>query len=165
MELLSKLQVGITQEAQAVELMKQLDQGSWATTDCFGGPCLQGTIYNVERPRFPLLKWWPKTTLSVGLFYSQGILAIKRLNFNQESPDSHPVIVVVENMYPFPERHWDVDLPSGFKERDEGNLVLITIDRRAAKSQFDQTYDLNLNCFVYLLGCPYAGNLQMTPSQ
>jgi hypothetical protein len=160
MSSLAELEPGSTSESATLQIMKRFADSSRDATDCFGGPCLNGRIYTVVREKPPLVKWWPKTELTVGLFFSRGTLVIKRLKYGQESADFNAGLVIIENAYPFPDRAWDVDEKSGYREHDKGNLVVITIDRRAPAEVVQRAYDLNLSCMSSMHGCQFAGTLQ-----
>jgi hypothetical protein len=157
---LAQLQVGTTEQSEALKLMRQFENESRDSKDCLGGPCLGGKIYQLRRKGLPFSNLWPETDLEAGLYFSHGVLVIKHLKFSQEYPRYSPGLDIIEDEYPFPERHWDVEIPNGFLETSQGTELLFSIDRRAPSSKAAQTFSLNLSCFSHPRGCPCAGKLK-----
>ena len=156
MEAIDNIHVGQSDRNEVTRELASFLTNRSTGYDCFGGPCLEGEIYRVGRKSPGIGDWWPATSLNVGLFYDHGILAIKEVEFSQSSGST---VRIVEDEYPFPDRHWDTSLPNGYQLDHKGNAVFIAMDQRASRSMKEQSFNLNLHCISSIHGCPHASEL------
>lgn len=159
---LSRVRAGVSGQAEALEKLKSFEGFSADATDCLGGPCLNGKIYEIRRSRFPFTNLYPPISLKVGLFFSHGVLVLKHIEFKQEYQRYNPGLDIIEYEFPFPERHSDADIVDGYRMETHGTFTTVFIDQRAAEGRFIDTYDINLRCFLNARGCPCSGKLRST---